>query len=60
MEMSMRKSRSTVIPIMTKWHKDSEYDDLELTSGRNHRLKLLISQILGKVDSATHESYHLQ
>ena len=34
-EMSMGKSRSIIIPIMTKWHKDSEYGDLELTSGRN-------------------------
>lgn len=46
MEMSVRKSRSTVIPVMTKWHKDSEYDDLGLTSGRNHRLELLISGFL--------------
>ena len=34
-EMSMGKSRSTIIPIMTKWHKGSEYSDLELTSRRN-------------------------
>lgn len=34
-EKSMGKSRSTIIPIMTKWHKGSEYSDLELTSGRN-------------------------
>lgn len=34
-ETSMGKSRSTIIPIMTKWHEDSEYSDLELTSGKN-------------------------
>ena len=31
----MGKPRSTIIPIMTKWHKDSEYSNLELTSRKN-------------------------
>ena len=46
----MRKSRSTVIPIMTKWHKDSEYDDLELTSGEGNGTPLQYSCLENPMD----------